>query len=52
MVRFDHSVSRALDPQVHAHLLISQVVKDSGGKMHALYNTAIYKDQALITQVY
>lgn len=48
---FMHSTSRANDPQLHTHLIIMNMTK-VGDQWRALENSAIFRDQRLLTQVY
>lgn len=50
--KFDHVTSRALDPQLHSHLFVANMVKDSAGNWKANEPLNIFKDQKIIGQLY
>lgn len=49
---FRHDTSRALDPQLHTHAVIQNMVLGSDGKWTALSNEDIYRNKMLIGAVY
>lgn len=49
---FQHDTSRALDPQLHSHAVITNMVKDSTGTFRALSNEALYRGKMLLGQIY
>ena len=49
---FRHDTSRALDPQLHTHAVIQNMVLGTDGKWTALSNEEIFKNRILIGVVY
>ncbi len=49
---FQHDTSRALDPQLHTHAVIANMVKDSNGDFRSLSNEALYDGKMLLGQIY
>ncbi|WP_299752378.1 MobF family relaxase [uncultured Tateyamaria sp.] len=49
---FQHDTSRALDPQLHTHAVIANMVKDSNGDFRSLNNEELYKGKMLLGQIY
>ena len=49
---FQHDTSRALDPQLHTHAVIANMVKDSNGDFRSLSNEALYNGKMLLGQIY
>lgn len=49
---FRHDTSRALDPQLHTHAVIQNMVLGEDGKWTALTNEQIYNNKMLIGAVY
>ena len=49
---FQHDTSRALDPQLHTHAVIANMVKDSTGTFRSLSNEALYNGKMLLGQIY
>ncbi|OBY24818.1 MobF family relaxase [Leisingera sp. JC1] len=49
---YRHDTSRALDPNLHSHAVIANMVKNENGGYSAIRNEAIYKNQKLITEIY
>jgi len=49
---FRHDTSRALDPQLHTHAVIQNMVLGKDGKWTALTNEQIYNNKMLIGAVY
>lgn len=49
---FRHDTSRALDPQLHTHAVIANMVMGEDGKFTALHNDAIYRGKMLAGEIY
>jgi len=49
---FRHDTSRALDPQLHTHVVIANMVKGDDGRYTALHNDQIYKHKMVGGEVY
>ncbi|MEP2780834.1 MAG: MobF family relaxase, partial [Pseudoruegeria sp.] len=49
---FQHDTSRALDPQLHTHAVIANMVKADDGRFRALHNNKIYENTLLVGQIY
>lgn len=49
---FRHDTSRALDPQLHTHAVIQNMILGSDGKWTALSNEQIYTNKLLIGAIY
>lgn len=49
---FQHDTSRALDPQLHTHAVIANMVKGEDGEYRALHNDQIYRSKMVLGQVY
>ncbi|WP_323777868.1 MobF family relaxase [Leisingera sp.] len=49
---YRHDTSRALDPNLHSHAVVANMVKNENGGFSALRNDAVYKNQKLITEIY
>ena len=49
---YRHDTSRALDPNLHSHAVIANMVKNENGTYTALTNEAVFRNQKLITEVY
>jgi conjugative relaxase-like TrwC/TraI family protein len=49
---FRHDTSRALDPQLHTHAVIQNMVLGEDGKWTALSNEQIYRNKMLIGAIY
>lgn len=49
---FRHDTSRALDPQLHTHAVIANMVRNSSGNITALHNDAVFKAQKLGSEIY
>ncbi len=49
---FQHDTSRALDPQLHTHAVIANMIKDSSGQFRSLSNEALYNGKMLLGQIY
>ncbi|MBB3221720.1 MobF family relaxase [Pseudoduganella umbonata] len=50
--RFAHTVSRALDPQTHTHLVIANATMDKEGVWRSFDNSALYRHQKLLGAIY
>jgi len=50
--RFDHDLSRELDPQVHTHCVLLNVTQRPDGQWRALDAQALYEQQKLLGIVY
>jgi conjugative relaxase-like TrwC/TraI family protein len=51
--RFDHALSRNIDPQLHSHVLVMNMSRSA--QTHtwkALHNDSIYKDKASLTRIF
>ena len=49
---FRHDTSRNLDPQLHTHAVLANMVKGQDGKWRTMANEALYRRQKLIGMVY
>ncbi|MBL1435410.1 MAG: relaxase domain-containing protein [Rhodobacteraceae bacterium] len=49
---FRHDTSRLLDPQLHTHAVIANMVENSSGRMTAIHNDLIFKAQKLGSDIY
>ena len=49
---FRHDTSRNLDPQLHTHAVLANMVRGEDGKWRAMANEALYRRQKLIGMVY
>ena len=49
---FRHEVSRNLDPQLHTHAVIANMVQGGDGKWRTMANESLYRRQKLIGMVY
>ena len=49
---FRHEVSRNLDPQLHTHAVIANMVQGDDGKWRTMSNETLYRRQKLIGMVY
>ncbi|WP_140848656.1 MobF family relaxase [Paracoccus sp. FO-3] len=49
---FRHDTSRALDPQLHTHAVIQNMVLGPDGKWTALTNEALYENKMLLGSIY
>lgn len=49
---FRHDTSRALDPNLHSHAVIANMVKNENDGYSALRNESIYNNRKLITEIY
>ena len=49
---FRHEVSRNLDPQLHSHAVLANMVQGEDGKWRTMSNETLYRRQKLIGMVY
>ncbi|OUS06341.1 hypothetical protein A9Q96_10075 [Rhodobacterales bacterium 52_120_T64] len=49
---FRHDTSRALDPQLHTHVVIANMIKGDDGQYTALHNDQIYRNKMIGGEVY
>lgn len=49
---FRHDTSRALDPQLHSHAVIANMVRNSADEYTALHNDLIFKAQKIGSEIY
>ena len=49
---FRHDTSRNLDPQLHTHAVLANMVQGEDGKWRTMANEALYRRQKLIGMVY
>ena len=49
---FRHEVSRNLDPQLHTHAVVANMVQGDDGKWRTMSNESLYRRQKLIGMVY
>ena len=49
---FRHDASRNLDPQLHTHAVLANMVRDPDGKWRTMSNEALYRSQKLIGMLY
>ncbi|MGR3762428.1 MobF family relaxase (plasmid) [Roseobacteraceae bacterium NS-SX3] len=49
---YRHDTSRALDPNLHSHAVIANMVKNENGGYSALRNEDVYNNRKLITEIY
>jgi len=52
IAKFDHQVSRELDPQLHTHAVALNMTQRPDGGWRAVHNDTIYSDKILLGQVY
>jgi len=50
--KFDHSTSRALDPQLHSHLFVTNMTQTADGRWRANEPLNIYRDQKGLGELY
>jgi len=50
--QFHHDTSRALDPQLHTHNLVLNLVKLESGKWQAIDNCSLYAHKMLLGRIY
>ena len=50
--KFQHDVSRELDPDLHTHCFLLNATQKQDGKWRALHNTQMYKNKMLFGQIY
>lgn len=49
---FTHNVSRALDPQLHTHVVIANLTQRDDGQWRALKNDQLFKENTLLASIY
>ena len=49
---YRHDTSRALDPQLHSHAVITNMVRNDAGGYTALRNEDLFRNRKLITEIY
>ena len=49
---FRHEISRNLDPQLHTHAVVANMVQGADGKWRTMSNETLYRRQKLIGMVY
>jgi len=49
---FHHDTSRALDPQLHSHVVMTNMVQGDDGNFRALHNVEIYRQKMPLGQLY
>lgn len=49
---FQHDTSRAMDPHLHTHVVLANMVLSSDGRYRAIHNDELYKQTLIIGQVY
>jgi conjugative relaxase-like TrwC/TraI family protein len=49
---FRHDTSRALDPQLHTHAVVANMVEGTDGRFTALRNDSLFRSRALLTEIY
>ena len=49
---FRHDTSRNLDPQLHTHAVLANMVRDNEGRWRAMANEGLYERQKLIGMLY
>ena len=52
VAQFHHDTSRALDPQLHTHNVVLNVVKLDNGKWQSIDNRALYANKMLLGRIY
>ena len=49
---FRHDTSRAMDPQLHTHAVIANMIRNDDGKYTALHNDLVFRTQKLGSEIY
>lgn len=49
---FRHDTSRAMDPQLHSHAVVANMVRNSSGEYTALHNDLVFKAQKIGSEIY
>ena len=49
---FLHDTSRNLDPQLHTHAVLANMVRGEDGKWRTMANEGLYRNQKLIGMIY
>ncbi len=52
VARFDHDLSRGLDPQLHTHCVVLNVTRRPDGKLRAIQNHGFFERQKLAGAIY
>lgn len=52
IAKFDHNLSRELDPQLHTHCVVANITKREDGEWRALSNEQLYDNKILFGQHY
>jgi conjugative relaxase-like TrwC/TraI family protein len=52
IAKFEHNVSRELDPQLHTHAVVMNMTRREDGQWRALSNEEIFEHKMLIGQIY
>ena len=49
---FRHDTSRNLDPQLHTHAVLANMVRDAGGRWRSMANEKLYASKMLLGALY
>lgn len=49
---FRHDTSRSLDPQLHSHVVLANMVLNSKDRFTAIHNTKIFENSKLVSEIY
>ncbi len=52
IAKFNHIVSRELDPQLHTHSVIANLTRKEDGSWKSLHNDTLFKDQKPLGRIY
>ena len=52
MAKFEHDISRDMDPQLHTHTVIANMTRDGDGKWRALHNDPLFRHAKLLGLAY
>ncbi|MEM9375195.1 MAG: MobF family relaxase [Pseudomonadota bacterium] len=52
MAKFEHDISRDMDPQLHTHCVIANMTQDGDGKWRALHNDPLFRHAKLLGLAY
>ena len=50
--KFDHLVSRELDPQLHTHAVLMNLTRKENSDWRAIHNDSLYKDKMFLGRLY
>ena len=50
--KFDHLISRELDPQLHTHCVVMNMTQKENGEFRAAHNDSLYKDKMDLGRIY